>query len=470
MKAHLDTKTVDALLQWKKAEMLKANPEYQRGEVWDLPQKKRLVDSVLRGYPIPLIYLHHKNKEVAGARSDRFEVIDGQQRINALFEFWEGAFKAFHPATDAQEARFPSFIENQPCPWGGKMFEEMDETLQKQFSDTMLSVVMIETEESNEARDLFIRLQSGMPLNPQEKRDAWPGNFTEFILKTGGKPLVPKYPGHDFFSVVMKAKSKNRGEFRQLAAQMMMLHMTRRETGGEKLCDINGDAIDTFYYKHLDFDSLGVDAKRLRDILTLLSQLLCDRKRRTVIKHEAIHLVLLVDKLLDDYTRGWTTALAPAFDKFRTDFATAKYTRSYKVPSEYWVRYGQFTSGQTTLAKNLMQRDQFFTEKMYGWINPQLKDPTRIFGSLEREIIYYRDMKVCQVCGLAGTCHEVPWCDLEIHHVAEHSKGGQTTLENGALVDKHCHPKGEAATTAFAAKWKKKWETLATTVDKGNEA
>jgi hypothetical protein len=103
-----------------------------------------------------------------------------------------------------------------------------------------------------------------MPLNSQEKRDAWPGNFAEFVLKIGGKPQVPKYPGHEFFPVVMKAKTHKRGEFRQLAAQMIMLFMTHRESGGEKLCDINRDAIDTFYYKHLDFDLQSDDAKRFR--------------------------------------------------------------------------------------------------------------------------------------------------------------------------------------------------------------
>jgi hypothetical protein len=141
-----DTKTVDAILQWRKAKMLTANPEYQRGEVWTLPQKKRLVDSVMRGYPIPLIYLHHIKTEVAGAKREDFEVIDGQQRINALYEYKEGAFKLFDPKADAEEARFPSFIEQQPCPWGGKAFDDIDSSLQKQFLDTMLSVVMIHTD------------------------------------------------------------------------------------------------------------------------------------------------------------------------------------------------------------------------------------------------------------------------------------------------------------------------------------
>src|SRR5438552_17375904 len=107
MKALPDDLTVQDIIELRNKQMLVVNPEYQRGEVWTLPQKKRLVDSVMRGYPIPLIYLHHIKTEVAGAKREDFEVIDGQQRINALYEYREGAFKLFDPAADSEEARFP---------------------------------------------------------------------------------------------------------------------------------------------------------------------------------------------------------------------------------------------------------------------------------------------------------------------------------------------------------------------------
>jgi len=228
-----DTKTVHELLELRKYKMLFPNPEYQRGEVWTPAQQRRLIDSVLRGYPIPLIYLHHIETKVAGAKREDFEVIDGQQRIVALSDFMDGVFKLFDPVEDAEEARFPSFIQKQPCPWGGKTFDDLDTNLQEQFLNTKLSVVMIETDVANEARDLYIRLQAGVPLNSQEKRDAWPGNFTEFVLKIGGKPQWSKYPGHEFFPVVMKTTAQKRGESRQLAAQMIMLFLAHRESGGE---------------------------------------------------------------------------------------------------------------------------------------------------------------------------------------------------------------------------------------------
>ena len=451
MKYRPETKTVQELLQLKAANMLYPNNEYQRAAVWTTAQKKRLIDSVFRGYPIPLFYLHHISKNVAGAKREDFEVIDGQQRLNALYEYHEGAFKTFDPIKDEEEARFPSFVKDQPCPWGGKAFDELAPELQAQMLATPLSVEFIETDMPNEARDLFIRLQAGMPLNAQEKRDAWPGKFTEYVLKVAGKPEIARYPGHDFFTLVMKAKNKNRGEFRQLAAQMIMLYVTRRETG--VLCDINRDAIDSFYHKNLDFDANSQLARRFVTLLDLLTSLLGDGKRKRVIGHEAIGLVLLADTLLDDYTASWRTPFADSFDSFRLSISEATETRYSERPGEFWLKYGLLTRANSDRADTIERRHQFFAEKMREHIKPHLKDPTRSFGELERELIYMRDGKTCQApgCGVI-----VLWDDAEIHHIEEHSKGGLTSIENGALVHKKCHPKSAKEVANFAAQWKKK--------------
>ncbi len=86
-------------------------------------------------------------------------------------------------------------------------------------------------------------------------------------------------------------------------------------------------------------------------------------------------------------------------------------------------------------------------------IKPHLKDETRIFGQLERELIYHRDQKNCQVPGCEA---EVLWAEAEFHHVQEHSKGGPTSLENGALVQKGCHPKSAKEVAKFAEHWEKR--------------
>lgn len=449
MKTNPDDLKVRDLLELKAGQMLVVNPEYQRGSVWTTSQKKKLVDSVLRGYPIPLIYLHHIRQTAGKLVSERYEVIDGQQRINALSDFHEGAFKLFDPLKDAAEARFPDFIKNQPCPWARSSFHDLSKEVTEKFLDTPLHIVRIETDDSNEARDLFVRLQSGMPLNSQEKRDAWPGQFTDFILRLGGKPGLQRYPGHDFFNILMGAQRvQDRGKFRQLAAQIAMLYFTRRLSSTDAFCDIKAEAIDDFYYENLGFDSSSADAKRLFDIFDKVSSLLRDQKRSKIIGHEAIHLLLLVDTLIDDYTRSWEGAFATAFDNFRHEFAAGKQTRDDTNPSEYWLRYGVHTRVNSDRGDVIQRRHEFFVTKMREVLKPQLKDPQRIYGAIERELIYYRDKKRCAVCG-----EEVAWPEHEIHHVEEHGKGGKTILENGALVHKDCHPKGSKA-VEFAKRWR----------------
>ena len=85
---------------------------------------------------------------------------------------------------------------------------------------------------------------------------------------------------------------------------------------------------------------------------------------------------------------------------------------------------------------------------MFEILKPQLKDTKRLYGQIEKEIIYYRNKKTCAVCK-----DEIKWDKLEIHHIDEHQNGGQTTLENGVPVHASCHPKGQKA-VEFAEKWK----------------
>jgi hypothetical protein len=451
MKADPDDIKVRDVLELKSQQMLIVNAEYQRGSVWTQSQKKKLVDSLLRGYPIPLIYFHHIKQTAGKLVSERFEVIDGQQRINALSDFHEGAFRLFDPVKDEAEARFPDFIKHQPCAWARRTFNELSQETKAAFLDAPLRIVRIETHNPNEARDLFVRLQSGMPLNSQEKRDAWPGQFTDFVLRLGGKPGIARYPGHDFFNILMGAKKvQDRGKFRQLAAQIAMLYLTRRKGHNNSLCDIKAEAIDDFYYENLGFDAESADAQRLFEIFDKLTALLRDQKRSKIIGHEAIHLVLLVDALIDDYTRSWESNFAAAFDAFRHAFAKGKQTRDDVNPSDYWLRYGVHTRVNSDRGDSIQRRHEFFSLKMHELLHTQLKDPERIYGALDRELIYYRDKKRCGVCGL-----DVIWSQGQIHHIEEHGKGGKTTLENGVLVHSDCHPKGAAA-VEFEKKWLEK--------------
>ena len=120
MKTKQDFLSVKDLVELRKDDMVTPNPEYQRGAVWNPDQQKKLIDSVMRGYQLPIIYLHDKKKTVAGRRKETFDIIDGQQRITALHSYVEGAFPLF--AADDKRARFPKFLQDEPCLLGRKIF------------------------------------------------------------------------------------------------------------------------------------------------------------------------------------------------------------------------------------------------------------------------------------------------------------------------------------------------------------
>jgi hypothetical protein len=61
------------------------NPDFQRPPVWSGPKSKLLIDTILRGYDVPKLYWRK-----TGSTPDRYDVVDGQQRLRAIFEYHGG--------------------------------------------------------------------------------------------------------------------------------------------------------------------------------------------------------------------------------------------------------------------------------------------------------------------------------------------------------------------------------------------
>ncbi len=439
----LTFETVEQLIKWRKRSLVTPDPEYQRAAVWAPDQKKKLIDSVMRGYQLPVIYLHFRDNSSGKLANQSYHIVDGQQRINTLTEFFDGKFQLF--TLEDKSARFPRFLLDKPCPWGGKVFDQLGQELKDRFLNTKIPVAIIDTEDENEVRDLFVRLQAGTPLNAQEKRDAYPGDFAEYILKLGGKEALG-YDGHEFFKRVRNLGSKtDRGKARTFAAQIAMLFLERRNSESDRFIDHTSGYIDDYYYEHLDFDSNSAECQRLWGILDKLDTLLTGKPM--IFQHEAIHLVLLLDTIWDDYTRSWEETLVPAHGAFATALVDARATRNDVEPAESWTQYGQFASGSTGRGSNVRQRHNYYSKRMIELMgNLVLKDPKRSYGPLERQVIYWRDGGRCQRPGCGAS---VDWNEAEIHHVVPHSQGGPTSLNNGSLVHSACHPKSRAETDYF---------------------
>ncbi|WP_300854339.1 DUF262 domain-containing protein, partial [uncultured Clostridium sp.] len=127
---------------------LTIQPEYQRNYIYaDGKKDVAVINSVLKGYPIGLIYF----TKVA---EDRYEVLDGQQRITSLGRFLTNKF----PIID---------INGVP-----RYFDGLAEDLQEKIKNTKLTIYECEGTES-EIKEWFKTINiAGIPLNEQELSNA----------------------------------------------------------------------------------------------------------------------------------------------------------------------------------------------------------------------------------------------------------------------------------------------------------
>src|SRR4051794_27406718 len=89
-KRNPNTQAVSWFLDQHSARRLDLSPPYQRRSVWNLEYKQFFVDSIVRNYPAPTIFLQ---VEVKPGAPTVYHVIDGKQRLTTLFEFVNDEFQ-----------------------------------------------------------------------------------------------------------------------------------------------------------------------------------------------------------------------------------------------------------------------------------------------------------------------------------------------------------------------------------------
>lgn len=140
------------------------SPYYQRNSSWSFQQKCDLIESILLGIPLPVIYLF-ETKE--GYR----QVLDGRQRITTVFEFLENKFALKNLKILGSE------YEN-------KKFADLEPMRQGLFEDYKLLCYIIQPPTSERIKYLiFERVnRGGSRLNNQEMRFAlYQGRATEML-------------------------------------------------------------------------------------------------------------------------------------------------------------------------------------------------------------------------------------------------------------------------------------------------
>ncbi len=151
-------------------------PEYQRRLRWDRKKKSKLIESFIMNIPVPPVFLYEKEL-------GKFEVMDGQQRLNAIAEFWQGKFKL-----DGLEI------------WralNGRNYSELPPLIRRGLERAKLSAITLMSDASSiEQNSLDLRAQvferlntGGERLNAQELRNSlFSGSFNDLLVEISKEP------------------------------------------------------------------------------------------------------------------------------------------------------------------------------------------------------------------------------------------------------------------------------------------
>lgn len=144
------------------------NRRYQRKLVWTLEEKQRLIESILKRYPIPAVLL-------AERADGNYEIIDGLQRLFAIMSFIETAF----PTLDGRYfdvSQFPT-AQLRSAEGAFSVSEDVEEVISSRevsaLLDYTLAISVMRGSSEADIDDVFGRINTyGHRLSDQERRQA----------------------------------------------------------------------------------------------------------------------------------------------------------------------------------------------------------------------------------------------------------------------------------------------------------
>lgn len=162
--------SINDLKYWYNRKELDVKPYFQRGQVWPDKAKSYLIDTILRGLPIPTIYI----RQILNIQTDKStrQVVDGQQRLTTILSYINDGFKVLK-------------LHNET--YGNMYFSELPDEIKEKFLKYKISVSQVITKDDKIILDMFARINSySITLNNQEKLNAkYFGEFKQTMYNLG---------------------------------------------------------------------------------------------------------------------------------------------------------------------------------------------------------------------------------------------------------------------------------------------
>jgi 5-methylcytosine-specific restriction endonuclease McrA len=406
--------SIQNLVDLHKKDKLVINKEYQRSEVWKPPKKQLLLDSILNDYDIGSIILRQKE--------DKWEILDGQQRLKAIFDFVDGNL-----ALGIETANH-----------GGKMWDELEPSVQwGQFMNRLVYTTKIYSIDDETTSRIFLRVQEGMPLIGAEKLNAMRGAFRNKVFEVSQHPFFRQTGVSEF-----------RFAYRYLIAQFAAQELS--------------DGVSKHLFKDAKFRGLkeiyeiyknSLPPKvfeRVSSALDFLQKVFGTSAQVITKKSDFLSVCLLASYVLQKFAiKGKEASLKDFIVDFLHKIELAGYT-DMEGYYAYWVARSSSPDSKTQLEN----RFQIILRKFLEYEPTlELKDPQREFDWGQRLSIYakaYREARQqnkqeaeCKICG-----KPTPLDKGAADHIKPYNLGGKTIVENGQWT---CIPCNSAKSDKFTS-------------------
>jgi 5-methylcytosine-specific restriction endonuclease McrA len=430
---NLQTKTVLDLINMYQRDQINLEPSFQRRSVWKERERAHLIDSMLRGYPIPAIFLYartHNGRII-------YDVIDGKQRLESILKF-----------TREMRGSFPCRAQLSE---GGDV-EDVDWLLLRRrglahrIETFQISVIQVDGE-LGDIINLFVRINStGRALTAQERRHA---KYSSSPLLAHATKVAKRYENYFVQNGIFSPSQITRMKNIELVCELMLSaergDPLNKKSALDRVMDAKGMTpaqirrSEKMVIAGLNtvkriFPSIG--ETRFRKASDFYSLCLL------FIRYRNEGLVLIdrrTNKLAEAFLTEFSTGVDWVAEKQRLAESAGPERESYR---EYLLTVQQATDD----IKQRRKREKILDDLLRSLFFQ--RSDKRIFSEVQRRIVWNSSPnKRCALCKKSLT-----WGTFSVDHVVAHSKGGATSISNSALLCRECNSaKGNRTVKGVAA-------------------
>ncbi len=373
---------------------------YQRpNDAWSLEDKQCLIDTILRGEPLPIFFLNFISDKGI------YFVVDGQQRLNCIEQFYDNKIKLNEKFSGKKLAGLTFNGENA-----------LNDADKDAFLGYDLKTHIMEDYDDERVRLIFSRLQRGKPLALGERLNAKPGTVVELMREIAKHPFLEKSIG----------VAKNRyGVYPDAARLLFYEKLGAKQCGSEQLY--------TFFDDFQSLDKKSREFKNVQSVLNYLEKAFPPEPGdyQYLEKHAWVFAVFtMVRELKLSYS---IVGQEENLQKFIIEFHSKVYSEDFRKSKTNYQKFYDNVRGGWSEKIIALRRDILIKKFLLKFNLDELDEKRQITD--EEKIAIFAKQQVCQRCG----CQFKDYREAEYHHIKKYIDGGRSEIDNIQMLCRDCH-------------------------------